>query len=132
MRRVPADEIQRAILLALDAADVCGGRIYDDPPARGVFPYVTIGEEQIIEDGDACSDGYQVVATLHAWSRPEISSKAEVKELAAEIVSALRAIETIEDFDLISGELETSRTLRDPDGKTEHAVITYRFIITPA
>lgn len=122
-------QVQAALFAALTAARICDGRIYDQVPEGAAFPRVTIGDEQTIDDSDQCAEAWDVVADIHVWSRPVNGSKAEVKTIAAQIHTAVKAIAAISGFFLESIHHETTRVLRDPDGKTEHAVISYRFSI---
>lgn len=124
-------QLQKAIFDALTAAPaVAGGRVHDTVPAAPVFPYVTIGEEQVIEDGNACDDGWEVFATIHVWSRQP--GFPEAKAIAAAAVQRLRSIATVTSFTVIAAELETSRAFRDPDGLTSHVAASVRFVLTPA
>lgn len=123
-------QVQAAIYTALTGANVCEGRVYDQVPPEPVFPYLTIGDEQLIDDSDQCTDAADVIADIHAWSRPADGSKAEVKTIAAQAVAALKTIAAIAGFELVSVQHETTRVMRDPDGKTEHAVVTFRFVLT--
>jgi hypothetical protein len=125
-------ELQGAIYSALAAADVASGRVYDGVPKEPTFPYVTIGDEQVIDDGTTCQDGWEVYPDVHCWSRPANGSKAEVKTLAATVVAAVTGISSITGFSLVSITHETTRVFRDPDGLTEHAVCSFRALIDPA
>jgi hypothetical protein len=125
-------EVQKSIYSALSGASVASGRIYDEVPGEPVFPYVTIGDEQIIDDGNTCQDGWEVYPDVHCWSRSETGSKVEVKTLAAAVVTAVTGIASIAGFSLVSISHETTRVFRDPDGLTEHAVVSFRALIDPA
>lgn len=129
-------EVQKAIFDVLRAAPaIAGGRVYDHVPrtngeVTATFPYVEIGNEQIIDDGNSCDDGWEVFADVHVWSRAV--GFPETKGLIASIVPRLASIDTIPGFTVIVAEVESTRVLRDPDGLTSHGVISVRFIITPA
>jgi hypothetical protein len=125
-------QLQKAIFAALTDADVCGDRVYDRVPKGAVFPYVTIGDEQVIDDGNTCADAWEIFPDVHVWSRPGTGSKVELKDTVAAVVAAVRGIAAVTDYTVILAELSTSRTLRDPDGITEHAVLTFRFLLEPA
>ena len=126
-------ELQKAIFAALTAAPtVAGGRVYDRVPAVPVFPYVTIGDEQVVDDGNSCDDGWEVFSDIHVWSRPATGSKTEVKDLAPPIVARLRTALAVTGFVVVVAALETMRTFRDPDGLTEHSVLTFRYLLQPA
>jgi hypothetical protein len=125
-------EPQKAIYAALKAAVVCGGRIYDQVPAKPKFPYVTLGDEQVLDDSNSCGDGWELFADVHLWDRPENGSKAEMKTQGSAIRVAVLSGLVIPGFVLDAITLESSRSLRDPDGKTEHGVLTFKLLLSPA
>lgn len=125
-----AGEVQKAIFAALDGAAVADGRIYDQPPRGAQFPYVTIGDEQVIDAGTSCGDAWEVYCDIHVWSRPNGGSKLEVKLLRKDVTTAVLSISTIEGFVLDGVYHDTSRSRRDPDGLTEHDISTFRFLVS--
>ncbi|OBQ72395.1 DUF3168 domain-containing protein [Mesorhizobium loti] len=125
-------EVQRAFFAALDGATDAGANVFDQVPPSNPFPRITIGDEQLLDDGNTCQDGWEVFSDVHCWSRPDNGSKVEVKTLAGQVVDAVRAITTISGFSLVSIEHQTTRVFRDPDGLTEHAVVSFRALIDPA
>lgn len=126
-------QLQRAIYAALMASPpVAGGQIYDRVSDGKPYPHVTIGDDQVIENGTACYDGWEVFADVHIWSRSVAGSKAEAKDLAAVIVARLATPSLkVSGFRIAVANLQTSRTMRDRDGLTEHLVITIRFLLFP-
>lgn len=128
-----AGELQKAIYAALTSAPaVVDGNVFDQVPERNPFPRVTIGDEQVIDDSTSCQDGWEVSTDVHCWSRPETGSKLEVKQVAAAVVTRVMAISEVAGFNLVLLTHETTRVFRDPDGLTEHAVVTFRALIDPA
>lgn len=127
------DQLQRAIYSTLKAAAICEGRIYDRPPADAVTPYVTIGDEQAQEQGSDCGQIWEVYTDVHVWDTPMGASKAMAKTIGAAIVPLLatRSL-SVAAHAVQAASVSASRTFRDPDGVTEHAVITLRYILTPA
>lgn len=129
-------DLQAAVYAALTTAGVAGGRIYDRVPPDPTFPYVTIGDEQVIDDGGSgdggCVGGWAATVDVHVWSRPVTGSKAEAKSLAAAVVVALGGVIDPAGFVIVSHGLDTVRTFRDPDGLTEHAVVSYTYRVSPA
>jgi len=129
------DQLQKTIYAALTATPaVAGGRIYDTPPAaeRRVFPDVTLGNEEVLDDSNSCGDGWEIYVDIHVWSRPQSGSKLEAKALAAEIAERLAGPLSMPGFVIVAVRPESRQALDDPDGITKHAIITYRFIIDPA
>jgi hypothetical protein len=124
--------LQKAIFAALIASPpIADGRVYDAVPPKPGFPYLTIGDEQVVDDGNTCDVGWEVFTDVHIWSRPTSGSKVEVKDLAAAVVSRLSTPLAVAGFVTLVAELQTARTLRDPDGLTEHAVLTFRYVLQP-
>lgn len=131
-------ELQIAIVSALksDAAvrALVGDRVYDDVP-RSVdgkvtarFPFISFGPEQTLPDGYDCQDGSEITIQLDAWSRAV--GFPEVKKIAAAVRKALHDADlAVEENALVSIEFDGRRVLRDPDGKTSHAVITFRAVV---
>lgn len=126
------DQVQQAIYAALTGASIAAGRVYDQVPANPVFPYVTIGDEQVLDESTGCGAAWEVFVDIHCWSRPVAGSKLEVKALAATVVTAILGIASVAGHLLVGIEHQTTRVFRDPDGKTEHAAITIRALIDPA
>lgn len=126
-----AAEVQKVIYDALKTSpEIAGGRVYDIVPDEAEFPYVMIGQDQVVNDGNSCGDGWEVFSDIHIWSR-ELGFL-EAKRIAAEIVSRVRAIVQIPNFVLISVDFRDLRPLRDPDGLTSHIVCSFLFTIDQA
>lgn len=129
------EAIQRAIVAALKGAPAVmsalgGARVFDRVPPDPQFPYVTVGDDQIIDDSDDCQEGFEVYSTIHAWSRAP--SKQEVKGIAAAVRDALNAPLAITDHNLIHHEFQSARVLTENDGLTVHIVLTFRYLVSPA
>ena len=122
------DLLQRAQFAALSAALL---RAYDTPPADAKFPYLTIGDEQNIDDGSACGAAWEVIADVHVWSRPDTGSRSELKRLMAQVEPLLTVL-TLTGFRIVVQHLQGTRALTDPDGLTKHGVMTFRYLIDPA
>ena len=104
-------------------------------PVNAPYPFVVIGEDQVIADGTECADSSEVIATVHAWSRVEddvATSRRQAKAMAGAIRAALNAMTAVADFDLVLCEFEDTRHLTDSDGLTAHAVVSHRFLLDPA
>lgn len=128
----PSYALQVALVAALKAAgalpDVVGGRVYDSVPPDAAFPYVTLGDGQVLPDKAECVDGVEVSMQVDAWSRQV--GYGEVKTIGAAIVAALDDKPlAVAGFNVTVFELESARYLRDPDGKTRHGVITFRGLL---
>lgn len=106
------------------------GRVYDEPPPKEAFPYLTIGDGQTVPDKAGCIDGAENFIDVHIWSRRP--GWVEAKALAWKVK------ETLDDADLaldghrlIDLQYQSVQYLRDPDGLTRHAVVTFRAVTEP-
>ena len=124
--------LQKSIYGALVAGNVAGGRVYDAPPDEPTFPYVTIGDEQVIDDSNSCGASWEVFPDIHIWSRPASGSKVELMTLQALFEPLLATTLTIAGYLVVGASLETARSFRDQDGLTEHGVMTFHYLIDPA
>ncbi|MBR0695950.1 DUF3168 domain-containing protein [Bradyrhizobium lablabi] len=117
----------RVVNLLKQAGTVAGDRIFSPVPSNPKFPYVSVGNIQIISEKVECLEGAEIFLTLDGWSRE--NSKLEIHQLGAQITAAL------DDADLSDGQvtvnsclLESTVYLDDPDGKTRHAVLTFHIL----
>jgi hypothetical protein len=140
----PALPLQAAIFAALRASaalkTICGDpvRVYDTVPPAAVgatpreptFPYLTIGDDQILDDSTSCEEAFECFVTVHGWSRAR--GKPELKRAMAAVRDALNVTLTVDGFVVVVAEHRDTRYSRDPDGITEHAVASFRYLIDPA
>lgn len=124
----PSLELQGAIVSRLKATSavtsIVGDRVYDRVPKDALFPYITIGEgDEISEDAD-CITGFDISLDIDVWSRAV--GFPEAKRISDAIRTALTASElTITANALVYFQHRQTRFLRDPDGITQHAVLTF-------
>jgi hypothetical protein len=127
----PALALQGAINLKL-RADIAAvsERVLDEVPADVVFPYIEIGEFQTVDDGAQCHDGVEVFATLHVWSRGT-RGQVECKTIAGAVRGSLHeaALDLGAAWQFLENMHQDTRYLKDPDGLTRHAVLTFRSLI---
>jgi hypothetical protein len=131
----PSLELQAALVAALKTAGalpaVVGGRVYDAVPANAVFPYISLGDMQILPDKAGCIDGAEVYPQIDVWSRavgyPEVKTitKAVLLKLDDQPI-------VVAGFNVVVFEVQSVQYLRDPDGLTRHAAVTLHGIFTPA
>jgi len=126
-------ELQKAVyaVLSTDAALLASAvtGVFDDVDEdyEG-FPYITVGEDNIVERDTDGSEGYTASITVHIWSR--VKSQQEVKTLQGLVYTALHRVPlTITGFDCILCRQTEQISLRDPDGQTRHGVQTFELII---
>lgn len=129
----PSLELQAAIVAALkgNSPAVADGRVYDAAPLNGTFPYVTLGDCQVLPDKAECIDGVEVYPQIDVWSRSV--GYGETKTITKQILKLLDDVPlAVAGFDTVLFQVQEVRYLRDPDGMTRHAAITFFGIFTPA
>jgi len=123
--------LQKAIYDALIADGTVSGlvssRIYDRVPPSVVFPYVRIGEDQLVDDSTSCFSAFEIFSTVHVFSRAV--GRIEAKALLAACRDALAVSLTIAGHTVKAGDFVASRVLDDPDGLTAHGVLDLRYLI---
>jgi len=130
----PSLVLQAALVAALKGSAavqaVVGARVYDHPPQSPAFPYVSVGDDQVVDDSTACEDAFECFSTVHLWSRAK--GKPELKRLGAAVRAALDVDLTLTGFRLVTHEHRDTRYFRDADGVTEHGVASFRYLVDPA
>lgn len=128
-------ELQKAIVAALKANAgvnaIIAGRVYDAVPMNAAKPYVSFGPfDMLPEDGD-CIEGALMAIQLDAWAAGP--DTVQVKRLGAAVAAALDEAALTLDAPqrLVDLTLERTQYLRDPDGITAHAALTFRAATEP-
>lgn len=143
--RDPAYALQEGVYAALTTSpDVmalfapAAPRVYDRVPAgpdgkvTAEFPYLTIGDDQLIGMTNQAIDPTEVFAKVEIWSRPKSGSKGEVKQLAGAVRTALCANIALAGHQVITNTFHGATYRREADGLTEHAILTIRYLTQPA
>ncbi|MGH6979038.1 MAG: DUF3168 domain-containing protein [Brevundimonas sp.] len=138
----PALAVQNAVESALRGSEavkaamgLATARLYPlAPPDDALFPYLVIGEDQIIADETECSAGSEVYVATHVWTRIEddvSGSRAQAKQIAGAVRTAIGRDLNVIGFDLVECRFEDTRHMTDPDKRTAHAVVTHRLMVEP-
>lgn len=129
---------ERALIAALHEAaladaslqSLLGDRIYDDPPADVIFPYLTLGRVESRPADTASREAIEHVVTLHAWSR--YGGRAEALDIIAGLRAALHnAPLAVEGHKLVLLLATFADVFRSGDGRTTHGVLRLRAITEP-
>lgn len=131
----PSLELQAAIVGALKAdtalVAIVGTRVYDNVPPGAAYPYVSLGQPQVLPDKADCIDGSIVVYTVHGWSS-DLGKSVQVKQIGARIGAALDENEfSLTGHRVVIAQHEQTNYLDDPDGITKHVAVTLRFSTEP-
>lgn len=129
----PSLALQKAVVAALRAdVTAVSGRVYDHVPADATAPYIAVGDWQTLDASVECVDSTEIIADLHVWSRGAVG-QVEAKEIASAVRASLHGADlTLDDFALVEILHRDTRMLRDPDGISTHAVVTFRALVDPA
>lgn len=130
----PSFALQKAVVAALKGAAavtaIVSSRVFDqvgrnpDGSPNVPFPYIALGDTQVLPETAECTDAATSYVTLHLWSRAV--GFPEVKRLGAAVITALHdATLALESGGLQSLLLQSTHYLRDPDGLTSHAVLVF-------
>lgn len=124
----PSLALQRAITGLLNSdADVkalIGLRVYDDVPPTDEFPYASFGPSQINSQDADCLTGFEVFLQIDIWSR-ELGFE-EAKAVSEAVRKSLHNSAVTQDGLTFDIEHRFTNTNRDPDGVTNHAVLSFR------
>jgi Protein of unknown function (DUF3168) len=87
----PSLELQAAIVSKLknDAGvqAVVGQRVYDEVPPNPTFPYISIGDNQVLPDKADCIDGTEIFWQIDGWARDPTFPK--TKSISKAVVAAM-------------------------------------------
>jgi hypothetical protein len=134
MTVTPSLEIQGFIVSRLKAdADVMAlvNGVYDVPPASPwgtKNAYISLGSTDMIPDDADCITGETHSVQIDVWSRSV--GMPECKKICAAVKRSLHGadVEFAENA-LVQVECTMLRTMRDPDGLTNHGVLQFEFRI---
>lgn len=124
----PSLELQGAIVTRLKAVAavtlLIGTRIYDQVPNGAAFPYVSFGPTDELTEDATCIDGFDISLQIDCWSRAV--GFPEVKAVSDAVRAALHEYDLpLTNNALVYFRHRQTRILRDPDGLTSHAILTF-------
>lgn len=131
-------ELQGAVVAAIKAssvvANIVGNRVFDHVPrsltgdVSATFPFVAWSSDDAVTDDFDCIDGITVSFDLDCWSRQV--GFPEVRRLTAAVRAVLHGSDlALTNNASVSLRHDQTRTFRDPDGLTSHAVLTFEAIL---
>lgn len=123
---IPLNELQ-AKLYSLLSTGLAPTPVYDYVPESAPVDYVTLGESFSTPDNDHSVFRWQIVHTLHVWSRSRGWKRPQ--QIATDISEALDHQRSQLDFPgyhCVSIRLEQVLTLRDPDPEIRHVPVQFR------
>jgi hypothetical protein len=127
-----ANALRTAVFAALttDAALLAalgGARIFDVPPAAPEFPYVTLGEAQLLDWSTATEAGHEHRLTLSVWSRQ--GGHGQAHALAHLVEQALHdAPLELAGHRLVNLRFAGAEIRREAGGRTYRALVRFRAV----
>lgn len=121
-------ELVRRLRASTSVTDlVPSSAIVDGFAVPQTYPSIVVGEDQQVGTGsyiNSPSTGLsEVYLTLHVWTRS--TGFVVAKNIVGAIGAALRGLWSVGSAQLLC-ELQGTRFLRDPDGISQHAIMTFR------
>jgi hypothetical protein len=123
--------LQKAVVAALKGNTDAGDSVFDDVPSSNPFPRITIGPAQALPNLADCMDGTETFLQVDVWSR-NTPGMVEMKTIAGQVRSILQdSTMSLDDNELQLMTVDSEQFLRDPDGLTKHAALTFRALTQP-
>lgn len=103
--------------------------VFDAVPEGQAFPYVTIGEDTVVDWSTKTNAGEEITHTIHVWSR--YAGKKEAKEILSMVLEAItkQPLVLTGGFSVDYTAMDFMEVFTDEDGLTRHGVLRIRFKI---
>jgi hypothetical protein len=109
--------LQTAIAGALNLVEGLSG-VFDGPPARASFPYVTVDATTETDWGHKSADGREVMVAITIWDDQPV----RLHDFADAVEAALGDLPDVEGWQLVTIRLVRRRVLRDVTGPWAAAI----------
>lgn len=126
---LPFNELQKALYEALSGT--ISATVYDTPPENTNKPYVIIGEATGIPDNWHGGFGWDILSTLHVWTKAHgfKSALAVANEIVGVLDHKMGSLNVSGDWYVVSIRFQQIQTLRDPDPELRHVPVQFRIVI---
>ena len=113
-----------------DTALTARAKVYDSVSESAAMPYVTVGEDTSVDNGNKSYDGEIITHTLHVWS--SYNGRKEVKELMNTVLQSVtsKPLSLEGGFFVEDTRLDLMQVLDVNGSPAKHGVIRFRFKIT--
>jgi hypothetical protein len=130
----PDRALQGAVLTRLRAdtslSALLAGRIYDEPPASPVYPYVTIGRSETRPWGGVDGEGVEHALTLTCVSR--FGGAEEAKAVTAALRASLHGADfALTDHKLVNLRAAFADVFRASDWRSTYGILRVRAVTEP-
>lgn len=101
-------------------------------PSGAPYPYIIIGEDEIIGDDTECVSSSEIIVSIHVWAREATpaESRLKAKAIAGAVRAALTRQLPLNGHDMDEWIFEGTRHLSDKDALTAHSLVTMRYLTT--
>ena len=113
-------EAWQAVHEAVLAANICGGRVSDDPDAFTLFPHIH-KEATPINDWRTGTKATEIAGTFHVWS--EYGGNKECLDIYEQIREALDGKEFAPGNGRVIAYVQGGPIMRAPDGVRYHGIV---------
>lgn len=131
----PSHSLQKGVYAALTAsaalATAMGGavRVYDKVDPAAQYPFIRIGDDEVLGADTSCFPVWECFVTLHIFSQAA-APRPEVKSIADPMRAALVDTIALDDFQVDAAEFQSFRSFFETDGETAHGVMTIRYLVS--
>lgn len=102
--------------------------VFDSVPDNTDRAYIVIGEDDFQDWSSHAHDGFLGDVTIHVWS--EARGQKEVKTIQNRLYELLQNVDLgLTGFKTINFRLDLCEVLKDPDGRTQHGIIRFNFLL---
>ena len=97
-------------------------------PQNAPLPFIRVGDDQIIDDGDQCATSSEIFSTVHVWTKPDPPGVTLGRQIAG-VIRGLMVTLALPGFDTEVQMFLDTRHMTDPDGSS-HAVLNFHHFTT--
>lgn len=122
-----SEELQRYLYSKLQTVPeitaLADRRVYDRVPEKPIFPYISFGASDVVDDGAECVEAETHTIQLDVWSRSV--GKVECKNIVDGIKKVLNNdTPELSDNAVVEITVPFTKIVADPDGLTTHGIIS--------
>lgn len=101
-------------------------------PSGCAYPYIIIGEDQIVGDDTECASSSEIYVDIHVWAREATpaESRLKAKAIAGGVRKTLTSELPLTGHVMDDWNYEGTRHLSDKDALTAHSLLTFRYLTT--
>lgn len=127
----PALHLQKAVRDALVNL-LPGVKVYDAVPENAPMPFIHVGDDHILGD-DQFGQWFDCTVNIHIFARDKNSpGKVRLKQITDAVYAALNVQLAVAGFDCSTSRPFSDVTfITESDEVTEHAIMTFEYLLQP-